>query len=355
MKKALKRFNSAVGIVWEEIKTPTVHECVYYKTLGRLPPLPKQLRKKFSDELQILSLAYEEDNEGGNELDSAMWTPLHRYLVFRNNVIHDDDLFFSKLLSITSKKNLLSSIPFSIVSYLLSRNHSAHPKLLKKLLEDFINDLDISFFFNSLDYGYPHHVLIYNVLLPRLEFATYVDPVYGITCVVKVLWKFHDLECPDHLVCLLAEIYPKALSIKCEPRFSSLPFTMALQRQAAEETLLKIIEIYPEACSEIDLHGNTTLHILIKNKTLYKSVIYQICEYMPNAIHMKNKHGQTALGLTEENDVDVEIIRSLKRILSNAPSSDDEIESDDCQNVEIENKPRDWHNIEYNFFKSNFF
>ena len=168
------------------------------QNIGTTAAFTKAAQKKFSDELQILSLAYEEDNEGGNELDSAMWTPLHRYLNFEIMSFMTMTSIFSKLLSITMQENLLSSIPFSIVSYLLLKNHSNHPKLLKKLLEDFINDLDISFFFYSLDYGYPHHVLIYNVLLPRLEFATFVDPVYGITCVVKVLWKFRCLECPDH-------------------------------------------------------------------------------------------------------------------------------------------------------------
>tara|TARA_A100001015_G_C14944920_1_gene694228 strand:- start:640 stop:1452 length:813 start_codon:yes stop_codon:yes gene_type:complete len=270
----MKRVMKKMGIIQEKKTIPTIHECVYYLTQNKLNKniLPKELKRSYSTELEILQLAYQTDNNGGNELDNSLWTPLHRYIVFRKNIIADDDLFFQKLLSITSKENLFKKIPFRIITYLLIKNYEAHPLLLNKLLNAYINDLDMSFFFNSLDYKYKYEVLIYSILLPRLEFAKYIDPIYGISCVHKLLWKFQEFPYANHLLDLLIDIFPSSLSMKCEPRFSSLPFTMALQQHANEELLLKMIDYYPQACCEIDLHENTTLHVLIKNLTIYKSV-----------------------------------------------------------------------------------
>lgn len=358
MKKALKSIGAKLSIVQKDTpqKIPSIHECVQYNAINKLPPLPKHLKKKYTTQLEILDLAYQYDTGGANKLDDYLWTPLHRYIESKQNKIEDGDEYFTKLLSITSKKNVCKNVPFNIINYLLMKNHDRHPMLLNKLLETYVNDLDISFFFHAIDYNYKYEVLIYKVLLPRLEFAVFVEPIYGITAIHKILWKWEKfMPNTNHLIDLLVDIFPNALSMKCEPRFSSLPLTMAIQKRASEDLLLKLIQFYPEACNEIDSHGNTVLHVLIKNSAVYKSVIYQICQHMPNAIHHKNVHGESIIKLAIDLDVDADIIRSLKRIKAQgnvASSSSDEEEGGD---IDIDKGIDRWKDPPPNFFQTAYF
>ena len=96
--------------------------------------------------------------------------------------------------------------------------------------------------------------MIYNVLLPRLEFATYVDPVYFAS--VKVLC----LDYPDHLV-------QKFIQKVCH---------IAIYYGIATPCIPHLIddEIYPHAVKLIYIVACT-----YQANTIYKSVIYQICEY----------------------------------------------------------------------------
>jgi hypothetical protein len=351
MKQVLKSISTKLRIQKDTAeKIPSIHECVQYKTINKLPPLPKPLKKKYTTQLEILDLAYQNDIDGANELDDSLWTPLHRYIVSKKNIVEDNDEYFAKLFSITNKKNVCKNIPFNIVNYLLMKNHERHPMLLNTLLETYINDLDISFFFHALDYNYQYEVLIYKVLLPRLEFAVFVEPIYGITSIHKILWKWEQfIPNTNHLIDLLIDIFPNALSMKCEPRFNSLPLTMAIQKHASEDLLLKLIEWYPAACNELDSHGNTVLHVLIKNLTIYKSVIYQICQHMPNAIHHKNIHGESIVKLAIDLDVDVDIIRSLKRIHAKGDVSSSSSDEEDG-NIDINKGIIEWENPPSSFF-----
>ena len=105
----MKRVMKKMGIIQEKKTIPTIHECVYYLTQNKLNKniLPKELKRSYSTELEILQLAYQTDNNGGNELDNSLWTPLHRYIVFRKNIIADDDLFFQNYLVLQAKKTFL--------------------------------------------------------------------------------------------------------------------------------------------------------------------------------------------------------------------------------------------------------
>ena len=92
----MKRVMEKMGIIQEKKTIPTIHECVYYLTQNKLNKniLPKELKRSYSTELEILQLAYQTDNNGGNELDHSLWTPLHRYIVFRKNIIADISIQF---------------------------------------------------------------------------------------------------------------------------------------------------------------------------------------------------------------------------------------------------------------------
>ena len=70
---------------------------------------------------------------------------------------------------------------------------------------------------------------------------------------------------------------------------------------------------------------------------------------MPNAIHHKNIHGESIIKLATDLDVDVDIIRSLKRIHAKGDLSSSSSDEEDG-NIDINKGTDRWENPPSSFF-----
>lgn len=86
-----------------------------------------------------------------------------------------------------------------------------------------------------------------------------------------------------------------------------LPLHMAVERKAPDNTIMALLNVYPEAAAQVGRLGGTPLHLAAQQK-LSPSVIVGLIRACPEALDQKDENGRLASDFVQRNDLSREAL-----------------------------------------------